>query len=143
MIEQLMRLADQMADDLAGTVDWDVCHDRTDKTYLESRAALQTALEQALAPTPFQQEVGRVFGTERRVFTTTAICQSTAPAATPDILTIRNDTLIEVIRIAPNGDLFWKDRLVETDNAFKAAMLDLAQALSAPLIRIGAIDEMP
>jgi len=46
---------------------------------------------------------------------------------TPDILVIRPNKAKELIRIAPNGRLFWHEREVETDDDFRAAMLDLAK----------------
>lgn len=46
-----------------------------------------------------------------------------------DILTITPSGKGEVIRIAPDGKLFWHGREVETDNDFRAAMLDLAKHL--------------
>jgi hypothetical protein len=47
----------------------------------------------------------------------------------PDIITCFDKDSTEVIRIAPDGRLFWKQREVETDNDFRSAMLDLAKAL--------------
>jgi hypothetical protein len=46
----------------------------------------------------------------------------------PHILNFRpnND---EIIRIAPDGRLFWRGREVETDDDFRAAMLDLANRI--------------
>ena len=35
----------------------------------------------------------------------------------------------EVMRIAPDGRIFWKQREVETDDEFRAAMLELKDAL--------------
>jgi hypothetical protein len=49
--------------------------------------------------------------------------------ATANILTIQSQSK-EVIKIAPDGALFWHGREVETDDDFKAAMLDLAKHLS-------------
>ena len=44
----------------------------------------------------------------------------------PDILSLRPQGL-EVLRIDPKGDVYWKGRLVESDDEFKLAMLDLAK----------------
>lgn len=49
------------------------------------------------------------------------------PTTTPDILFVQANPGREVIRITPTGDLYWNGRLVETDDDFKAAMLDLAE----------------
>lgn len=46
----------------------------------------------------------------------------------PDTLTIREQGT-EVIRIAPEGRVFWKGREVETDEDFRSAMMELAQQL--------------
>lgn len=46
-----------------------------------------------------------------------------------DILRIVNSEYQEVIRIAPDGKLFWRGREVETDADFRAAMLELADRL--------------
>ena len=51
-----------------------------------------------------------------------------------DILTVRKDPQTEVIRIGPDGRLFWRGREVETDDDFRAAMLDLSAALSQNMI---------
>ena len=51
-----------------------------------------------------------------------------------DILTVRKDPQTEVIRIGPDGRLFWRGREVETDDDFRAAMLDLAAALRQNMI---------
>ena len=40
-----------------------------------------------------------------------------------------------MIRIAPDGKLFWHGREVETDDNFRAAMLELAEALSGRSLR--------
>ena len=49
---------------------------------------------------------------------------------TPNIIEVRkNNPPREVIRIAPDGKLFWNEREVETDADFRNAMLDLAEAL--------------
>lgn len=47
----------------------------------------------------------------------------------PNILTITPSGKCEVIRIDPEGRLFWNGREVETDDDFRAAMLDLAKYL--------------
>lgn len=49
---------------------------------------------------------------------------NTAPA---DILFARSSNMQEVVRIAHDGSIFWRGRLVESDDEFKQAMLDLAQ----------------
>lgn len=48
---------------------------------------------------------------------------------TPDIIRIVASGAEEVIRIAPDGKLFWRGREVETDADFRAAMLELADRL--------------
>ena len=53
-----------------------------------------------------------------------SITSSNIPA---NILTINSPG--EVIRIDPEGRLFWRGREVETDDDFRAAMLDLAKRL--------------
>ena len=53
--------------------------------------------------------------------------------AKPNIIEIRkNNPPREVIRIAPDGKLFWNEREVETDDDFRSAMLDLAESLKQP-----------
>jgi len=47
----------------------------------------------------------------------------------PDIITVRDTDATEIIRIDPTGRIFWKQREVETDDDFRKAMLDLADAL--------------
>lgn len=47
----------------------------------------------------------------------------------PNIIDIRNSDPTEVLRIAPDGRIFWKQREVETDDEFRAAMLVLKDAL--------------
>ena len=47
----------------------------------------------------------------------------------PDIITVRDTDATEIIRIDPTGRIFWKQREVETDDEFRKAMLDLADAL--------------
>lgn len=53
-------------------------------------------------------------------------------ANNPDILAVRSET-VEVIRIAPDGRLFWHGREVTTDDDFRAAMLYLAEWLRTPI----------
>jgi hypothetical protein len=45
----------------------------------------------------------------------------------PDILFVQANPGREVIRITHTGELYWNGRLVETDEDFKLAMLDLAK----------------
>ena len=45
-----------------------------------------------------------------------------------NIFTVRKDASTEVIRIGPDGRLFWRGREVETDDDFRGAMMDLAAA---------------
>lgn len=54
--------------------------------------------------------------------------------APTDILTVRNSTSTEVIRIGPEGHLFWRGREVETDDDFRGAMMDLAAAMRQNMI---------
>lgn len=51
-----------------------------------------------------------------------------------DILEIRKDASTEVIRIGPDGRLFWRGREVETDDDFRGAMMDLTAALRQNMI---------
>jgi hypothetical protein len=52
----------------------------------------------------------------------------------PNTIEIRqNNPPREVIRIAPDGKLFWNEREVETDDDFRKAMLDLADVLKRNL----------
>jgi hypothetical protein len=44
----------------------------------------------------------------------------------PDILFVQAQSR-EVIRITPSGEIYWNQRLVETDQDFKACMLDMAE----------------
>lgn len=46
-----------------------------------------------------------------------------------NIMQLSNSERKEVIRIDPEGRIFWKGREVETDEDFRAAMLELAYAL--------------
>lgn len=43
-----------------------------------------------------------------------------------NIIVIRDNSTNEILRIAPDGKLFWNGREVETDDDFRAAMLELA-----------------
>jgi len=45
----------------------------------------------------------------------------------PDILLVQANPGREVIKITHTGELYWNQRLVETDEDFKLAMLDLAE----------------
>ncbi len=47
-----------------------------------------------------------------------------------DILTIEQD-IEEIIRIEGDGRIFWRKREVETDDDFRAAMLDFAERFRA------------
>jgi len=47
-------------------------------------------------------------------------------AANPDILTMQANNR-EIIKITPQGEIYWHGRLVETDDDFKASMLELAE----------------
>ena len=44
----------------------------------------------------------------------------------PDILSVHGQNR-EIIRITPSGEIYWNQRLVETDTDFKLAMLDMAE----------------
>lgn len=46
-----------------------------------------------------------------------------------DIITCWDKDQTEIIRIAPDGRVFWRQREVETDDDFRKAMLDLANAI--------------
>lgn len=50
-----------------------------------------------------------------------------------DIINVWDKDATEIIRIAPDGRVFWKQREVETDDDFRNAMLDLAKALKGAL----------
>ena len=45
----------------------------------------------------------------------------------PDIFFAQSNNMQEVIRIAHDGNVYWRGRLVESDDEFKRAMLDLAE----------------
>lgn len=49
------------------------------------------------------------------------------PTTPPDILFVQGSQAKEIIRVTPAGDIYWKTRLVITDDDFKLAMLDLAE----------------
>ena len=51
-----------------------------------------------------------------------------------NILEVRKDAYTEVIRIGPDGRLFWRGREVETDDDFRGAMMDLAAALRQNMV---------
>ena len=50
-----------------------------------------------------------------------------APA---DIISVRQQDATEIIRIGPDGRIFWRGREVETDDDFRGAMMDLAAVLA-------------
>ena len=50
-------------------------------------------------------------------------------ASAPDIFIIVNSESEKVIRIAKDGRLFWHQREAETDDDFRAAMMELAKRL--------------
>lgn len=45
----------------------------------------------------------------------------------PHTLLVNSSDNREVIKITPSGEIYWNQRLVETDEAFKASMLELAE----------------
>jgi hypothetical protein len=47
---------------------------------------------------------------------------------------IKKEPTIEVIRIGPDGRLFWRGREVETDDDFRGAMMDLAASFRSTRI---------
>ena len=47
------------------------------------------------------------------------------------ILTIRDRFSVEVIRIDAEGTLFWRERVVTTDDTFKASMIDMKDTMMA------------
>jgi hypothetical protein len=47
----------------------------------------------------------------------------------PDTLLVTSNNNREVIKITPSGEIYWNGRLVETDQDFKASMLELAEYL--------------
>jgi len=46
---------------------------------------------------------------------------------TPNILFVQANQGREVIKITHTGEVYWNSRLVESDDDFKASMLDLAE----------------
>jgi hypothetical protein len=48
---------------------------------------------------------------------------------TPDIINVCDSNQKEIIKIDPEGRVFWLGREVESDADFRGAMLDLAAAL--------------
>ena len=61
----------------------------------------------------------------------------------PNIIEIRKDTPPkEVIVISPDGKLFWYNREVETDDDFRSAMLDLAEALKPKHDRLRQLEQI-
>ena len=57
------------------------------------------------------------------------VCDLRNILAEPSILEAKTGDSTEVVRIAADGNIYWKGRLVESDDEFKQAMLDLANAL--------------
>lgn len=55
-------------------------------------------------------------------------CLGVGTVPPPDILFVQANPGREVIRITNTGEVYWNQRLVETDEDFKLAMLDLANA---------------
>ena len=47
---------------------------------------------------------------------------------------IKQEPAVEVIRIGPDGRLFWRGREVETDDDFRGAMMDLAASFRSTRI---------
>ena len=47
------------------------------------------------------------------------------------ILTVRDRFSVEVIRIDAEGTLFWRERVVTTDDTFKASMIDMRDTMLA------------
>lgn len=56
-------------------------------------------------------------------------------AAEPHIIQVRQPDSTEVIRIQYDGRIFWKGREVETDDDFRAAMLELRDAMM-PMMKV-------
>ena len=50
-----------------------------------------------------------------------------------DIIQVRHSSGREVVRIAPDGRIFWLQREVITDDEFRSAMLELKDALLVSL----------
>ena len=53
----------------------------------------------------------------------------TAASIQPDTIRCVDKEQTEVMRIAADGRIFWRGREVETDDDFRAAMLELRDAL--------------
>jgi len=45
----------------------------------------------------------------------------------PYIMLVKSNKATEIIRIASDGRIFWREREVETDTEFRLAMLELAK----------------
>lgn len=54
---------------------------------------------------------------------------TTITAIVPDILSIYSQQGKPVVVIKPDGRIFWHEREVETDDDFRAAMLELRNVL--------------
>lgn len=67
--------------------------------------------------------------------------ENTKQIAHPDIINIWDQENTEVLRIAPNGDLFWKGREIETDEEFKTAMSLLAATLMGNFRPVGKVEK--
>jgi hypothetical protein len=50
--------------------------------------------------------------------------------ANHNILEIRDNDANELLRITPDGRIFWKRREVETDDDFRAAIFEIRDALT-------------
>lgn len=51
------------------------------------------------------------------------------PTNVADVFKVQGQESQEVLRITNTGEIYWKQRLVETDEDFKSAMLDLVENL--------------
>mgnify|MGYP001608588197 CR=1 FL=1 len=47
----------------------------------------------------------------------------------PNIIKISGKEAQEILRISPDGRIFWKQREIETDDEFRAAILELKTSL--------------
>lgn len=56
---------------------------------------------------------------------------STGHLDVPNIIEVRSSPTTEVLRIAPDGNIYWHGRLVESDDDFKKSMLELAEVFKA------------
>ena len=56
---------------------------------------------------------------------------STGHLDVPNIIEVRASNSTEVLRIGPDGNIYWCGRLVESDDDFKKSMLDLAEVFKA------------